>query len=37
MIPLSLITGFLGSGKTSLLQHIVETNPHRRFVYMVND
>ncbi|MDM8006885.1 MAG: GTP-binding protein [Phycisphaerae bacterium] len=37
MIPLSLITGFLGSGKTSLLQHIVETNPHRRFVYVVNE
>ncbi|HPD29821.1 MAG TPA: GTP-binding protein [Phycisphaerae bacterium] len=34
---MSLITGFLGSGKTSLLQHIVETNPHRRFVYVVND
>ncbi len=37
MIPLSLVTGFLGSGKTSLLQHIVATNPHRRLVYVVNE
>jgi G3E family GTPase len=37
VIPLSLVTGFLGSGKTSLLQHIVAANPHRRLVYVVNE
>lgn len=37
MIPLSLITGFLGSGKTSLLKHVAETNRHRRLVYVVNE
>lgn len=37
MIPLSLITGFLGSGKTSLLSHIVRGNRDRRVVYVVNE
>lgn len=36
MIPLSLITGFLGSGKTSLLKHVAETNRHR-LAYVVNE
>lgn len=37
MIPLSLITGFLGSGKTSLLRHVAGTNRDRRLVYVVNE
>jgi G3E family GTPase len=37
VIPLSLVTGFLGSGKTSLLKHVAEADRHRRLVYVVNE
>jgi len=37
MIPICLVTGFLGSGKTTFLKHIVETRPDERIVYLVNE
>ncbi|MBN2448493.1 MAG: GTP-binding protein [Phycisphaerae bacterium] len=37
MIPLSLITGFLGSGKTTFLQRVVERSRDRRLFYLVNE
>ncbi len=37
MIPITLITGFLGSGKTSLLKHITATHGQRRLLFLVND
>lgn len=36
MIPLALVTGFLGSGKTSLLRHVAARDP-RRLVFLVNE
>jgi G3E family GTPase len=37
VIPLSLVTGFLGGGKTTLLQRLIERNQGRRLVYIVNE
>ena len=37
MTPICLITGFLGTGKTTLLRRIVEQNRERRWVYLVNE
>jgi G3E family GTPase len=37
MIPLAFVTGFLGSGKTTFLRHVVRTHRHRRLVYLVNE
>ncbi len=37
MIPLALVTGFLGSGKTTFLQHCVDKLHERRIVYLVNE
>jgi G3E family GTPase len=37
MIPLSLVTGFLGGGKTTLLQRLIERNQGRRLAYVVNE
>lgn len=36
MIPLALVTGFLGSGKTSLLRHVAARDP-RRLAFLVNE
>lgn len=36
-IPLSLVTGFLGSGKTSFLQHTARRLAGRRIAYLVNE
>ena len=36
-IPLSLVTGFLGSGKTTFLKHMAPRLASRRIVYLVND
>jgi G3E family GTPase len=35
--PVCLVTGFLGSGKTTFLQNLVERYQHRRLVYLVNE
>lgn len=37
MIPITLVTGFLGTGKTTLLKQIIEQNRNRKFVYLVNE
>jgi len=37
VIPLSLVTGFLGGGKTTLLQRLIERNQGRRLAYVVNE
>jgi len=37
LISLVLITGFLGSGKTTFLRHIDETNSDKKIVFLVND
>ncbi len=37
MIPLCLVTGFLGTGKTSLLKHVVESRRAEKLVYLVNE
>lgn len=37
MIPLALVTGFLGSGKTTFLRRVIERRPAPRLVYVVNE
>lgn len=37
MIPICLITGFLGTGKTTLLKRIVAENRDRKWIYLVNE
>jgi G3E family GTPase len=37
MIPICLITGFLGTGKTTVLKRIVEKNRDRKWIYLVNE
>lgn len=36
-IPVLLVTGFLGSGKTTFLRQLMRRQAGRRFVYLVND
>lgn len=37
MIPLALVTGFLGTGKTTLLRQLVTRYAQRRVAYLVNE
>ena len=37
MIPIVLVTGFLGCGKTTLLKRFVDQHRSRRFLYLVNE
>ena len=37
MIPLTLVTGFLGTGKTTLLKQIIAKNSDKRLIYIVNE
>lgn len=37
MIPVILVTGFLGSGKTTFLKQLARTQADRRCLYLVND
>lgn len=37
MIPICLITGFLGTGKTTLLKRIVAENRDRKWAYLINE
>ncbi|MCF7816667.1 MAG: GTP-binding protein [Kiritimatiellales bacterium] len=37
MIPICLITGFLGTGKTTLLKRIVAENRDRKWIYLINE
>ena len=36
-IPATIITGFLGAGKTSLIRHLIENNRGRRFAFIINE
>ncbi len=36
-VPLALVTGFLGSGKTTYLRRVVEANRARKVVYLINE
>lgn len=37
MIPMCLVTGFLGSGKTTFLKRVIEKHRDRKMVYLVNE
>lgn len=37
MIPVTLVTGFLGSGKTSFLEHVIATHAEGEIAYLVNE
>ena len=37
MLPICLVTGFLGTGKTTFLKNIVERNRDRKIVYLINE
>lgn len=36
-IPVTIITGFLGSGKTTLIRHLLQNNEGRRIAVLVNE
>ncbi|MCV6594641.1 MAG: cobalamin biosynthesis protein CobW [Silicimonas sp.] len=36
-IPVTVVTGFLGSGKTTLIRHLIETTQGRRLAVIVNE
>lgn len=36
-IPVTVVTGFLGSGKTTLVRHLLQTNHGRRIAVLVNE
>ena len=36
-IPVTVITGFLGSGKTTLIRHVLQNNQGRRIAVLVNE
>ena len=36
-IPVTVVTGFLGSGKTTLVRHLIETTQGRRLAVIVNE
>jgi cobalamin biosynthesis protein CobW len=36
-IPVTIITGFLGSGKTTLVRHLLENNQDKRLAVIVNE
>jgi G3E family GTPase len=37
MIPITIVTGFLGSGKTSLIAHLLDATAGRRIGVLIND
>lgn len=36
-IPATVITGFLGAGKTSLIRHMIENSQGRRLAFLINE
>ncbi len=36
-IPATVITGFLGSGKTSLIRHLIEQNRGKKLAFLINE
>ena len=37
LLPVCLVTGFLGSGKTTFLRHIIAGNRDRKIVFLINE
>jgi G3E family GTPase len=37
MLPICLVTGFLGTGKTTFLKNIVAVNGDRKIIYLINE
>ncbi len=37
LIPVTLVTGFLGSGKTTFLLQLAELHPHEKILFLVNE
>lgn len=37
LIPVTLVTGFLGSGKTTFLLKLAEHHPHEKILFLVNE
>jgi G3E family GTPase len=37
MIPITILTGFLGSGKTTILNKIIDHNPNKKFGLIINE
>lgn len=36
-IPATVVTGFLGAGKTSLIRHMIENNKGKRLAFLINE
>ncbi|WP_262713542.1 CobW family GTP-binding protein [Pedobacter aquae] len=36
-VPVTILTGFLGAGKTTFLNHLIAENPHKKFVIIENE
>ena len=36
-IPATVVTGFLGAGKTTLIRHLIENSGGRRFAFIINE
>jgi cobalamin biosynthesis protein CobW len=36
-IPATVVTGFLGAGKTSLIRHLLERSGGRRLALLINE
>lgn len=36
-LPVTILTGFLGAGKTTLFNHLIKTNPDSKFEVIEND
>ena len=36
-IPVTIITGFLGSGKTTIIRHLLQNNINYRIAVLVNE
>ena len=36
-IPATVITGFLGAGKTSIIRHMIENNNNKKLAFLINE
>jgi G3E family GTPase len=37
VIPVTIVTGYLGSGKTTLISHLLQSEPHKKLAVVIND